>query len=223
MSWPDYRNESANHFLSQTIVVTPIELDGQNLLSPCGTPGQWQPGIKRVHLWKCTAAHMRTMVLEYWPTKLGHFWGKCDWIFQTWSMWLGQGIPVTKVAKNQMHTQLMPAVHFHPSILYELFTTSDSRVPHVRHAGPHCKVPTFYQTFGHLYQDTWHSPSNGGSRCWLCHWLTHFQLIVKNWLITCWWCWWYLCRETIFRKSRYHSRDMGMWFTNKVLPIEKAQ
>ena len=24
-----------------------------------------------------TTSHMRTMVLEYLPTKLGHFWGKC--------------------------------------------------------------------------------------------------------------------------------------------------
>ena len=49
----------------------------------------------------------------------------------------------------------------------------------------HCKVPMFYQTFGHLYQDTWHRGSVGGSNCWLNHWLSNFQLgqsLVNHWL-----------------------------------------
>ena len=33
------------------------------------------------------STQMRTMVLEYLPTRLGDFAGKCGYIFDTWSIW----------------------------------------------------------------------------------------------------------------------------------------
>ena len=26
--------------------------------------------------------------MVYWPTKLGHLWGKCSWIYHTWIIWV---------------------------------------------------------------------------------------------------------------------------------------
>ena len=42
---------------------------------------------------------MRSMMLKYWPTKLGYVWGKCRWIFQH------HGAPgdAEKFGKNSKH------------------------------------------------------------------------------------------------------------------------